>query len=527
MDFKFKDKTMGSDTTSAVKKWAKFYKKLHRWPGLILSFVLLYYGITGVIMNHRELLSGGDVSRTFLPDEYNYKNWNNGALKGNLIITNDSILVYGNIGVWVTDSTFKTYRSFNTGLPKGTDNRKIYVLHRTLNGDLYAATLFGLYGFDHQTLKWEKFDLDVKIKRFVGVASTGDTVFAINRSYLFKGKSEGVHTRFKKIELQKPPGYVNDVGLFETIWQIHSGEIMGISGQLFVDFLGIITIFLSVTGIFYFFFPLSIKKRKIEHKSAKQLIQISKWSLKWHNKAGAWFFAFLIVLFFTGMFLRPPLLIPIAYSRVSPIKYSRLDQSNPWYDKLRAIYYDHNKELFLLSTSDGMYYFKDNSYKPNPFLVQPPVSVMGINVLERYDDQSYLIGSFSGLFLWDPSMAEIVNFPNGTVYQEQSGGRPIGDFKVTGIIHDTQKNLYMVDYDLGVVPLYQHNEFPAMPANLLSESKISLWSLSLEFHTGRMFHFLMGDFYILLVPLSGLFGVMVVLSGYLLWRKKYRVKSIQ
>jgi hypothetical protein len=39
------------------KNW-KSYKKLHKWPGLIIAFVLLYYGFTGIIMNHRGLFSG-------------------------------------------------------------------------------------------------------------------------------------------------------------------------------------------------------------------------------------------------------------------------------------------------------------------------------------------------------------------------------------------------------------------------------------------------------------------------------------
>ena len=76
----------------------------------------------------------------------------------------------------------------------------------------------------------------------------------------------------------------------------------------------------------------------------------------------------------------------------------------------------------------------------------------------------------------------------------------------------------MIDYDKGAVPLYHEMKFPEMPNNILKESKMSLWNLSLEIHTGRFFRFLLGDFYILLVPLSGLVSVMVVLSGYLLWR---------
>lgn len=476
-------------------------------------------------MNHREFFSNLDVDRSILPDDYSYKNWNNAALKGNLIINSDSIFVYGNIGVWVTDSAFEKYTSFNTGFHEGTDSRKIFDIHRTHDGELYAATLFGLYAFDKGERSWQKIIIDDDIQRFVGIESIGDTIYALNRSYLFKGISNGAKTKFSKIELDAPSGYVKKVGVFETIWQIHSGEIFGIPGKLFVDFMGVITIFLSITGIIYYFFPGWIKKRGKSDKGTSFLIKTSKWSLKWHNKTGAWFFAFLVVLFFTGIFLRPPLLIAIANAKVNPIKYSHMDQPNPWYDKLRDLYFDADKRLFLISTSEGLFYLKLNSTVPVEFEIQPPVSVMGINTLDAYPEGGFIVGSFSGLFLWHPSNPEIIDYAKGTIYKNNISGKPIGDYKVTGMITDIKGNQYLVDYDKGVLPLWHNKSFPLMPDNVLHESKMSLWSVSLEVHTGRFFRNLLGDFYILIVPLSGLCGIMVVLSGYLLWRKRYRKKA--
>lgn len=473
-------------------------------------------------MNHREFFSGVDAPRTILPENFQYKNWNNGALKGNLILNKDSILVYGNIGIWLTDSTFQDYTSFNTGFPKGMDNRKIFDVHQSNDGNLYSATQFGLFAYDFNLKKWKKLTIDAAIKRFVAIESVGDSLFVLNRSFLFKGTSKGSASEFEKIELNKPEGYKKEVSLFETIWQIHSGEIFGLPGKLFVDILGIITFFLSVSGIVYFFFPGWIKKRKKKSKSVTRIIRINKWSLKWHNHIGAWAFASLILLFFTGMFLRPPLLIAIAKSKVVPVKYSHLDQPNPWYDKLRDLLYDSTKNQFMLSTSEGMYHFTTSSYQPILYNIQPPVSVMGINTLEPFDEGSYMIGSFSGLFLWHPSHPEIYNYAMGRIYQGNTSGRPIGDYKVTGCISDVKGRQYMVDYDQGVIPLYHKNPFPGMPENIIAESKMSLWNLSLEIHTGRFFQNLIGSFYILIVPLSGLVGVMVVLSGYLLWRKRYR-----
>lgn len=249
---------------------------------------------------------------------------------------------------------------------------------------------------------------------------------------------------------------------------------------------------------------------------------MNRWSLKWHNKTGQLTFILLIILFFTGMFLRPPLLIAIARAEVSPLKYSHLDQPNPWYDKLRDILYDPDRGILLLSTSEGMYFAGLSDLKPLFFRNQPPVSVMGINTFQPYSNGAFLIGSFSGLFLWHPDYPEIYNLSTGKLYHEPSSGRPVGDYKVTGYLTSADGKLFMVDYDKGILPINHETLFPAMPSNMLNESKMSLWNVCLEIHTGRFFQNILGDFYILIVPLASLLSIMVVLSGYLLWRKKYK-----
>lgn len=108
-------------------------------------------------MNHRELFSGIDFNRRIMPSNYRYENWNNAALKGNLQIGSDSILVYGNIGIWLTDPAFTSYTQFCQGFPKGIDNRKIFDVLKTPDGSPYAAAFSGLYGFDRANKKWIKF----------------------------------------------------------------------------------------------------------------------------------------------------------------------------------------------------------------------------------------------------------------------------------------------------------------------------------------------------------------------------------
>lgn len=477
-------------------------------------------------MNHRELISGIDINRKLLPKKYHIESWTNGSLKSSLLINPDSILVYGNIGIWVTDSAYQEYRSLNAGFKRGMDMHKIYDVHLAGDGNLYAASHFGLFSFDTKEKRWIQFPLDVENKRFVAIESRGDTIYALNRSYLFKGTSDGIRTSFSKIELPPDINYKDEVGLFETIWQIHSGEIFGIPGKIYVDILGLITIFLSLTGIIYFFFPRWIKRRKKRDTKSKRIIEVNRWSLSWHNRIGAWVFAFLAILFFTGMFLRPPLLIAIANARIKALPYTHLDQANPWYDKLRDILYDKQKGLFLLSTSEGMFYMSVDNNQPVKYSSQPPVSIMGINTLEKINDHEYMVGSFSGLFRWNPDTPAVYNIISGQIYNEPAAGKPIGDTKVSGTFRDPRGRLFLVDYDNGVIPLHKReSDFPSMPGNISEVSGISLWNLALEFHTGRIFEPLLGALYVLLVPLTGLTAFVVVLSGYLLRRKRLKSKN--
>ncbi len=502
----------------------KLYKKLHRWPGLILSFFLFYYALSGIILNHRELLSSIDIKRSNLPANYEYHNWNNAALKGNIIINRDSVLIYGNIGIWLTDSLFKDFKPFYSGFPKGIDNRKIFDIHRTDDGHLYAAAFSGLYAYNKSLQKWERLNTGKKSGRFVGIDNVGDTLYAANRSYLFNGISDGVNTVLTRIELAPPVGYVNKVTWFQTLWQIHSGEIFGIPGKIYVDIIGVITIFLSISGMIWFFFPGWIKKRLKVKKKARTITRVGGWSLKWHNIVGSWTFILLVITFLTGMFLRPPLLIAIANAKVSPLKYSHLDQPNPWYDKFRDILYDGNTGRFLLSTSEGMYHMEREDLMLVKYEVQPPVSIMGINVFENSADSSYLTGSFSGIFSWSPEKRSVIDLHTGKPYAPVSIGRPVGEILVSGMIADCQGNRYVVEYNNGIIPFYHSYEFPQMPENILTASKMSLWSVCLEFHTGRIFQTIVSDFYILIVPLVGLTGIIIVISGYLLWRRKFRKK---
>ena len=498
----------------------KFFKKYHKWLGVVVTLFLLIFSISGIVLNHRELLSGFDVSRNYLPKQYQYSDWNNAAVKGTVELNNDSILIYGNIGIWLTDTTFEHFSSFNDGFPDGIDNKKICKIFINSKGKLFAGSYFGLYKYDFSISEWKKIQLPIHEKRIVDIAEKGDTLLVLSRSNLLKTTN---YHNFEVVTLPEPVDYDNKIGLFKTLWVIHSGELYGTFGKLLVDLIGLVFIFLIITGLIYFINGYRIKYRKKKQLKAKSIKKINKWNLKWHNKIGWITIIFLIITTVTGMFLRPPLLIAIAYTKVDKIPFTELDSPNPWFDKLRRIYHDKNKERYIIATLDGVYEVDDKfSSKLSRFAQQPPLSIMGVNVFENVSDSVMLVGSFEGLFLWNTASGTVFDYIDKKPYiAPVVQGPPIGNHIVTGFTrHYKGKEVYF-DFGWGANTIDAKDGFVEMPTAIKNQP-ISLWNLALEFHTARIYSVFFGSLYILIVPIVGLLTLFILISGLIVWFKKYR-----
>lgn len=497
------------------QKTIRFLKKYHKWVSLALTPFIILYALSGIVLNHRELFSPVDVNRNYLPANYSYKNWNMASLKGSLRISSDSVLIYGNIGVWLTDSTFSKFKDFNQGFDQGIDNRKISCLLIDRQNQVIAGTFFGLYRFDFRAAAWTRLSLPVEEQRIVKIISIGDSILVMTRSHLLLSTDQC--GTFQEIHIPAAVGSDRKVSLFRTIWMIHSGEIYGLAGKLIMDAVAGIFIFISITGLIYFFVPMLLKR--ISEKLKQPLKRINKFSLKWHNRFGVWAFVFLVTSALTGIFLRPPLLITIAESRISAIPGTIMNQPNPWFDKFRDIIYDNTLNRFILSTSEGFYY-SDDQFNSNlqSFEIQPPVSVMGINVFEIIEPGYYLIGSFSGLFEWDTDSGIVFDVVKGEkVTGTKQSGPPFGAVSVAGHIRSGNE-LMIFDYALGAMPI-SGKGFPAMPSEILRNSPLSFWGTCLEIHTGRIFENVTGVFYILIVPITGLAILFILVTGLWLWLK--------
>lgn len=502
-------------------KLLKLFRKFHKWPGIVITLFVILFSLSGIFMNHRELISSVDISRSWLPDEYSYQNWNKGAVKSVIQLGGDSALVYGNVGIWLSTDRNQTFQDWNAGFAKGSDNRKISKILKTPEGKLFAGSYFGLYEYSGATKQWQKIPLPVSEDRITDIILKQNELLVQTRSYLLKS-SDGVN--FFPMVIPAPEGYDGKASLFKTLWLLHSGEIWGHVGKLIVDLFGLVILIISITGLLHFLFPGWLRRRRERKKDNTQLVSARNFNLKWHNRLGWIFIPFLIFVTITGMFLRPPLLIAIASSSVSPIPGTVLSSPNPWYDKLRRVLYDEQQHIFLFSTYDGIFFTDENLKEPMRRLpAEPPVSVMGCNVLEKKGESTYLVGSFNGLFLWNPLNGQVLDYLSGGSYvAPEVAGPPVSKDMIDGWFADPSGKEFYFDYNHGVLPIRHTGQFGAMSAEIIQKSPISLWNLSLEIHTGRIFEPILGMFYILYVPLAGLCILIVLISGFFIWWIGYR-----
>lgn len=489
-------------------------RKYHKWPALVISFFLIMFAVSGIIMNHRGITSKLDVSRSLLPSSYRLRNWNLASVKSSLILNDGSRLVYGNSGIWKSDSLFSSFTDFNEGLDRGMDNRKVRSVVQLNDGTLLAGTFSGLYRRLPAGTSWSRIKLPVSSDRIQDVICNDSAAIVVTRSEIITLTGGSGEEDAKVNILKTAEGESRTISLFRLFWILHSGEILGLAGRLLLDLLALVIIFLVITGLLHFFIP---KLSQNIRKKLSDLPEFRRKNLRLHNKAGAWAFVLLLFVPFTGMFLRPPFLITIAYGSIPAISNPFTGSNNPLEDKLRAVAWSEELNGYILSTSEG-FYFSDRNFSDSLryFAVQPPVSVMGINVFSHAGDNRFYVGSFDGLYLWHPVRGEVMDLLPA---QEEGRGRRNAQVLISGMISRGEEHV-LFDYDRG--DLSEGISFPAMPENIRAASPMPLWNVAQEIHTGRIYQPFLGPFYILVVPLVAIFSLIVFISGYIRWRKLYR-----
>ena len=513
---------------------------VHKWGGLFFTLFLIIFALSGIVLNHRVALSEVDVPRSVLPPEYRMEHWNLGAVKGTLRVSSDSILLYGENGLWLTDSSRACFSRFERGMRSGADNRLVANVVRTHSGQLFAVTTFDAYQWNYSTQSWQRLtERFAPSDRMTDAAVKGDTLVLQSRSELFLATAPYAH--FERIHLKAPTNAPLGRFTFRTLWMLHSGELFGAWAQYFVDFLGVILIVLCLTGVVLAFFPKLLKRQRKRQPEGKSVLRrVFKFSLQLHNKLGVYLLAFLLLLTVTGMFLRPPLLVAIARLRHQPLALTHEHNPNPWWDNLRMIRYDRHHHRWLLQTPFGFFTTSNLHSAPTKLDHEPPVGFMGTNVLQQEDADHWIAGSFSGLYRWNARTGESWNLYTGQRYvAPKHQGIPDFTYSVSGYSTDLGARPVVFDYNRGAeyalggakkaatdddeqeFVCYERADFSVMPEQV-QDGRLSLWRVALETHTGRIYTFLPNIVIQLFIFLSGTFLLTVLISGFIIWRKFHR-----
>lgn len=535
------------------------WKKYHRWLGLVLSVFMLVFCVSGIILNHREVFSGCEVSRKWLPASYHIKNFNNGVVKGTVVKKSaahslssencDSVLAYGCAGVFLTDSRLSTWQDFNAGLPESIDERNVRHVVKAKDGSLWCAALRDVYRYDENSHRWRKVELPGNEERIMDVALAKDsmTVVALTRSRVFTivpfvqygeivkiGKSSSETYRVESKIIPAPKKYEPKTTLFKLVWHLHSGEFFGLPGKLVVDAIALVLIVLSITGILLFILPYGIRRaKKLAAKARmKRLGKQFAWNMKWHNKIGYVTIVLTLWIAITGMCLRPPLMVPLVLSKLPQ---AVGEDGNVWQDKLRAIRWDAVQGDWLVSTSEG-FLRVDEDFSQAPKMLSddecPKLSPMGVTVWESDGKGGWIVGSFRGIYRWNPvnhSLNQILDYFIGKPSEETSM-IPISDNLVCGYSEDFLGGKPLVfDFAKGVEdakgqavalcndePKTSRNE-ESMSDLICETAPMSLWNVALELHVGRCYSPFLGPLSDLFVFLSGLLITLVLLSGYIIY----------
>ena len=497
----------------------KISKKFHRIIGIVGLLYFAAMALSGILLNHPDLITDYDLPRSMLPGDYEYRQWNRNSFRS-LTTTGYGRFINGEGGVWQLSGKIAPV-DFNAGLPESVYLRDTRDLTES-GGLLWAATRGGLFVRGRGASRWEPVKLAEEPEGVVDLVKYGDSLIALTRSDIYFSEASAPSV-FKAVTPKREAEEEPKRSLFMLVFELHSGELWGLGGRLFIDLIGVFLLFASITGGWFWW------KRWRGSLSSGRGGKLARKGLKLHIKLGVYLTPLLLYIALTGIFQRPPLLIAIADATYEIKHHPAPFDPNPLHDIIRKGLYDKARETLLLATSEGFYEGGIEGLLSGGETFRklreptPPVSVMGATVLEELE-AGHLVGSMSGLFLWGRDTGTIVDLFTKKS-PEAPKGPPVGKEMVVGF---SREGGLWADYDRGLMRGWGKAAGIQMPPALAKEGRISLWHALFELHNGRIFTFLLGWWAWIVIPLGGLALLTETATGfydrigYKLFRRKKR-----
>jgi len=506
-----------------VLKWIFGKSKwLHKYLGLFIILFLIWSAISGIILNHPGLFSGVSVPGWMVPDQYQTENWNRSALIEMLFMKDNEEIGFagGKKGIWKTMDGGRTFTRMSEGYTDSVYYGKVNDLLLLENDgeepSLFSASFGGLWVCEPVVGKWSKIfplkgNTDVK-----KVLNIGEKIILFTQSDAWESSTGKSSYDFKKIGLQREgENKVDKVSLVRLFFDLHGGHAWGIFGRILFDIIGLIIIFLSVSSFYVWYFPKKWKRKKKDTGKNKKSYGFF---YKYHLKLGIWVAAILLLIGITAFFMRPPFLALIARGDIDVAFYPGSFPDNPWDKKIHSALHLKDKGQVMIEATDGVW-IGDESMKGKFVKTRIPilVFVMGATVFEEHPDGGYIIGSFNGLYHM-PGNGTAINKVSGKMVRFVSPVKP-ADKMISGYFRTPDGEEFITAFGQGLLPL-EGAELKgrfAQPEELTKDKRLPLWNYMFELHNGRIFKDLIGNWYILIIPLGSFLFILIILTGIYDW----------
>ena len=533
------------------------WRRLHRLLGPLLALLLAPLALTGILLNHPGLAGRFSLPLDWLPDDYGYRAWNRGTLaEATWSAASQRWLLAGKEGIW-SFAPGGVARPVGSGFPTGAWDRMSESVGLfspvgaeaapSHGGLLLAGSRDGLWGCALSECRWTKFpETDgERIRSVVGLfaepgaaglpeiqSGVAPPFFAIgnHRAWLLQPSAQGTQLP-ELVPLHATlEGEPPRTALFRWVFDLHSGTLLGLPGRLAMDAAALGLLLFAGTGLYQLLFRKRLKQG--QGTMRPRMGRLFAGSHKNHRRVGRWVFALLLVSGVTGMVMRPPGLVLIGFFDL-PWATPTWGVEGPRLPfKAERAAWDARRQGLWVAAEGGLFFGKpasrvattagaepaptDWSFRAVPLAV--PIHGMGCTVLGVQRDGSLLIGSFSGLFAWDPESGAVRSY----IGDARAGGRP-AETMVMGAGLRAGEPVFVAGYADGIVP--GSREIVAPPPELAEQAQMSVWHAAFEVHNWRILQPWIGNFYMLLVGFCGAALTVLAWSGWRLERTTFRRKA--
>jgi hypothetical protein len=478
--------------------------------------------ISGILLNHPELIKSLSVPQFLLPKDYDLVNWNRSSLiQAQYSETNDKLAYFcGNEGVFRTEDGGITFQNMtNNGFPQSAYSKRtksISLFEKYDKKILFAGTFDGLYKYNFESNVWKKQYLPSSEDKIVKLIKNEDSIIVVTDSEMLTAYALDEKIKFRKVDLPRIDENPS-MTMIEFFFNLHNGEIWGLPGKIIFDIAGLILLFLSFSGLYIWLSP---KYRHLKEKmNLKKSISHTGWFYRNHLKLGIWSFVILLIFAVTGLFMRPPLIMALLGNEIALKFVPAPNPNNIWQHRIRNAMFDSKTNRVVIDTKDGYWVSEKGIYGQYSDEMPPvPIFAMGATVFDNDENGNILIGSFAGLY----RIANSGFYAENVIDKDEpmvSAVRP-GANLITGYFKEPNGEEYVTTHFGGLFNINnpdQISEKFRMPKFLSQNYSMSLWNYLFEIHNGRIFQALIGDYYIMIIPLSSLIFIIVIVTGVFDW----------